>query len=63
MAEQQSTPQDQDPEQVELTEQQVEQVEAIAAEAVRTALAEAARQENMTPAERMREGYANKPAA
>jgi hypothetical protein len=60
MAEQ--NPQDQGEEQVELTEEQVELVQQIATEAVRTALAEAARQENMTPAERMREGYA-KPAA
>lgn len=59
MAEQ--TPQDQGEQQGELTEEQVAQVQEIATEAVRTALAQAAREANMTPSDRLRDAY--KPAA
>jgi hypothetical protein len=59
MAEQ--NPQDQGEQQGELTEEQVAQVQEIATEAVRTALAQAAREANMTPSDRLRDAY--KPAA
>lgn len=61
MAEQQTTPQNPDEQQPELTEAQIALVQEIATEAVRTALAQAAREANMTPSDRLRDAY--KPAA
>lgn len=46
-----------------LSDEQAEQVRSLVTEGVREALRQAAAEENLSPSDRMRAGYANKPAA